>query len=470
VTEHRSEPDAMGEVRVPADALYGAQTARAAAWAFSGHRLPPAVVHALGRIKAAAARVHGAAGRFPAPMAAAIESAANEVAVGRHDAQFVVDLFQTGSGTSSHMNANEVIANRAAELLGGKRGSGTVHANDHVNLAMSSNDVMPSAVQLAAVEVGDRRLLPALRDLEKAFGELAKRHWDDVRNGRTHLMNAMPVRFGQQFRAAAEVIGAAAALVERAVDDCRDLPLGGTAVGTGVNCPPDFAAAVCAELAQATGLRVRETGRHLGAPATLGPLATLSAALRITAGKLYKLVNDVRWQTSSALRELRSPALQPGSSMMPGKNNPVVCEAVLMACAQVLGNDAAIAFADTQGQFELNTMIPLAARNVLESADLLTGAVAVFRTRVVQDLQPTGEGSSAVRLNPILATALVPEIGHERAAAIAREAAQRGVSVLEVARQRTDLSPERLDQLLDPQRLSGERGGEAGRDSDDAGN
>jgi len=453
----RSEHDAMGAVSVPAGVLYGAETARAAGWAFSRHRLPVAVVHALGQLKAAAARANGAAGRLPATTAQAIERAAIEVAEGRHDAEFVVDLFQTGSGTSSHMNANEVIANRAGELLGAARGSGTVLAHDHVNLGQSSNDVVPSAIRLAVLALSERQLLPALAALAATLHDLADRHWHDLRNGRTHLMAAMPIRFGQQFRGMAEVVQAAATRLAASLDACRELPLGGTAVGTGVTCPPGFAAAVCTALGTLFGLRVQETPHHLSAQNSLGALAALSADLRAAAASLYKLVNDVRWQASDAMREIELPAMQPGSSIMVGKVNPVVCEAALMACAQVLGNDAVVAFAETQGQFELNTMLPLVARNVVESLELVAGAAAAFREHALLGLRVRPEAAAQVANNPILATALMAELGHARAVAIARDAVQRGVPVFEAARS-AGLPAARLRELLDPERLCGEFG------------
>ena len=460
----RIEHDALGAVSVPADALYGAETARAVSWSFTRHRLPVPVVHALGQLKAAAARAHAVAGRLPAATARAIERAALEVAEGRHDVEFVVDLFQTGSGTSSHMNANEVIANRASELLGDKRGSGAVNAHDHVNLGQSSNDVIPSAIRLAAIALGEQRLLPALDRLAATLHDLADRHWSDLRNGRTHLMAAMPIRFGQQFRGMAERVQANAARLAASVDACRELPLGGTAVGTGVTCPPGFATAVCAELSALFGLRVHETPRHLSAQGSLGALAALSADLRCAAAAYYKLVNDVRWQASDALREVELPNMQPGSSIMVGKVNPVVCEAVLMACAQVLGNDTVVAFAESQGQFELNTMLPIVAHNIIESIELLAGAAAALDQHVLQGLRVRAEAATNVARNPILATALIAELGHARAVEIARDAVQRGAPVLEAARS-TGLPEATLRQLLDAERLCGEFGRERGDDT-----
>lgn len=453
----------MGGIDVPANALYGAETARALAWTFTSHRLPLAVVRALGEIKAAAARVNVAAGRLPAELGDAIVRAATEVAQGAHDAEFVVDLFQTGSGTSSHMNANEVIAARANQLLGA---TGSVHAHDHVNIGQSSNDVMPSAVLLAVVRAGEQRLVPAIDRLVATLHDLADRHWGDVRNGRTHLMTAMPIRFGQQFRGAAQQVAACRERVAASLDACRALPLGGTAVGTGVNCPPGFAAAVAAALGEQFGLRVHETHTHLAAQANLGPLPWLSSDLRTTATHLYKLVNDLRWQAADAMREVHLPALQPGSSIMVGKVNPVVCEAALMACAQVLGNDAVVAFAASQGQFELNTMIPVVARNVLESMELLGGAIEALRQHALLGLQLRPEAAREVEKNPILATALVADLGHDRAAEVARAATAADMPVLAYALQERLLPEARLRELLDVTRLCGEVGRERGGERD----
>jgi fumarate hydratase, class II len=458
----RIERDAMGEVAVPAGARYGAETARAAAWSFGEARMPIGIVRAIGQIKAASARVNGAAGRLPPDVAASIERAAVEVADGRHDEQFVLGVFQTGSGTSSHMNANEVIANRAAELLGASRGA--VDAHDHVNIGQSSNDVVPSAVLLAALALGERRLMPAFAGLVAELHTFADRLWNDVRNGRTHLMAAMPIRFGQQFRGAAQQIETATERLAAAVEACRALPLGGTAVGTGAACPAGMPAAVCHELGEMFGLRVHVTDRPLGAVGGLGAIAWFGAALRGAALSLYKIVDDVRWQASDAFGELELPPMQPGSSIMVGKVNPVVCEAVLMACAQVIGNEAVIAFAETQGRFELNTMIPVAAHNLLASIDLMTGAVDAFRDHALTGLRVRPGAAAAVTRNPILATALAPEIGHRAAAEIAREAVERGVGVFEVARERGVLPEAQLRELLDPARLCGERGATAAAD------
>jgi fumarate hydratase, class II len=458
---NRLEHDSLGEVTIPGNALYGAQTARAAAWSFSGRRLPLAVIHALARIKAAAAHQNGAANRLPQAIAEATERAALEVAEGHHDAQFVVDLFQTGSATSSNMNVNEVVANRAADLLGASRGNQTVHPNDHVNLGQSSNDVMPSAVQLALLDLGSRRLLPALSTLIERCHALADANWHVVRDGRTHLMRATPIRLGQQFRGYATQLTEAADRVREALDHCRALPLGGTAVGTGIGCPPGLAAAVCDEIARRFGLQVHENANHLGVQGGLDRITWLVAAVRTAGTTLYKIVADLRLQASDMLGELTMPALQPGSSITPGKINPVVCEAALMACAQLYGNDAVVAFANSQGQFELNTMLPSVAHNALEAVELLAGAAEVLVHHGLKGLQVTATAGAAVAHNPMLATALAPVIGYDRAAEIARRAAREGLTVLEVARETTDIDADRLAALLDPAKLCGKFGSNA---------
>jgi fumarate hydratase class II len=451
-------------VRVPRDALFGAQTARAIAnFPISGQGIPAAVITALGIIKGACAAVNARDGRLDAGLADAIRRAAAEVAEGKHDRQFPVDVFQTGSGTSSNMNANEVIANRAAELLGEPRGAGAVHPNDHVNLGQSSNDVFPSAVQLALLLVGRDRLRPSMSALAGTLHDFADRTFDMVRTGRTHLMDALPIRVGQQIRGYAQQVELGAQRLEQATAGLCELPLGGTAVGTGANSRPGFGADVCAEIAARHGLPVRETTAHFQAQACLDAVVHLSAALRTFATALYKLTNDLRWMSSSLAGELRLPAVQPGSSMMPAKVNPVICEAVLMACVQVFGNDAVVGFGNSQGQFELATMMPLLARNTVESAMLLANACTILRERCLLGAEITAAASEKVHRNPMLATALAPQIGHEAAARIAKDAAQGGRTVLEVARERTGLDAAVLAELLDPARLCGEQGRTRGR-------
>jgi fumarate hydratase class II len=462
--DFRVERDTMGEMRVPADAYYGAQAARAKDnFQVSGAGIPALVIRGLGMIKAAAAAVNRDTGKLDGKLADVIGQAAAEVMANRHDRDFVVDVFQTGSGTSSNMNANEVIANRATELLGKPRGSKAVHPNDHVNMSQSSNDVFPSAVQIGLALAVTEGLLPELGRLAECLHGFADRTFGDVKTGRTHLMDAMPIRFGQEFRGYAGQVEAGARRIRAALEDVLELPLGGTAVGTGVNAEPGFAAKVCAHVERTWRLPVRETTNHFHAQSCLDAVVHMSGALRGFASALYKVANDVRWMTSGplgGLDELSIPAVQPGSSIMPAKVNPVICEAVLMVCAQVFGNDSVVAFGNSQGQFELNTMMPVMARNAIESATLLGRACAMLRTRCLEGMEVGARAAALVDKNPILATALNEAVGYETAAKIAKEAARTGRTVREVAQAMTNLPPERLDQLLDPTRLCGDWGRE----------
>jgi fumarate hydratase class II len=459
--KHRIEKDTMGEMRVPEDARYGAQTARAVAnFPVSGQPLPALVVRALGVVKAAAAVVNERQKLLEPELARVIREAAEEVVAGQHDRHFPIDVFQTGSGTSSNMNANEVIAHRANELLGRNKARKAVHPNDHVNLGQSSNDVFPSAVQLALIMAWEEKLRPELSALAAALHDFADRTFDVVKTGRTHLMDAMPIRLGQEFRGYAGHVEAGMERIRQSVEGLRELPLGGTAVGTGVNSRPGLAAAMCREIAERRGFDVRETRNHFQAQAGLDAVVQCSASMRTFATALYKVANDIRWMASSVVGELRIPAVQPGSSIMPAKVNPVICESVLMVCAQVIGNDLAVAFGNSQGQFELNTMMPMMARNALESAVLLASACAILREKCLQGTAPGASAGAAVHRNPILATALNERIGYEAAAAIAKEAAASGRTVREVAAERTGLDAATLDELLDPKRLCGEWGRE----------
>jgi len=469
----RTESDTMGPIEVPADAYYGAQTERArrnfavdlhgrGPVGICGEGLPRRILAALAQIKGAMAAEHAARGLLQPDVAAAIEKAAAEVVEGSLDDHFVVDVFQTGSGTSSNMNVNEVLARRASELLGTGTATGTgapaVHPNDDVNRGQSSNDVFPSAVQWALAQAIHEDLVPALTRLAEGYFQLAERTWDDIKTGRTHLMDAMPIRYGQVFGGHARQLEAARDRLTAALPGLLELPLGGTAVGTGVNAQPGVARAVCRRLGQGRDLEPRETENHFGTPSCMDAVVHASGAMRDFATTLYKLANDVRWMASgpsTGLRELRLPMLQPGSSIMPAKVNPVACESVLMLCAHVIGADAAVAFANTQGQFELNTMLPLIGRNTVESAEQLARGCVLFLERCVQGLEVTGVGREQVAANPILATALTPEIGYERAARLAKAAAASGRPILDVAREQTDLPEERLRALLDPAALCG---------------
>ena len=458
----RTERDTMGEVQVPADAYYGAQSARARDnFPISGSGIPSLVIRALGMIKGAAAEVNAELGEIPDDTAQLIVKAAAEVASGALDRHFVVDVFQTGSGTSSNMNANEVIANRASEIAGEPLGSKVVHPNDHVNRGQSSNDVFPSAVHLGLAIAVQDSLLPELGRLAECFHTLADRYFDQIKTGRTHLMDAMPIRYGQQFRGYAGQVESGADRLRIALHDLFAVPLGGTAVGTGVNAHPDFAAKVCSLISERHGIALRETSNHFQAQSSLDGVVSTSGALRAFASSLFKIANDIRWMSSGPLcgiGEVRIPAVQPGSSIMPAKVNPVICESVLMLCGQVMANDVAVGFGNSQGQFELNTMIPFMGRNAVESAELLAHGCEMFRIRCLEGLEVTDVAEAQVQRNPILVTALNAAIGYEAAAKIAKEAFASGRTVLEVASETTSLDEAELARLLDPAGLCGEWG------------
>ncbi len=460
MAEFRIERDTMGEVRVPVAARWGAQTQRTIEnFPVSGSGLEPAHLHALAQIKAAAARVNGALGVLEPELAEAIASAADEVATGAHDDQFPVDVFQTGSGTSSNMNMNEVIANLANERLGGRR----VHPNDHVNASQSSNDVFPSSIHLAAVEQISRNLLPALERLGATLADKAEQFATVVKAGRTHLMDATPVTLGQEFSGYAAQIRYGTERLRDTLPRLAELPLGGTAVGTGVNAPPEFAAGVISVLAERTGLPVTEARNHFEAQGARDALVETSGQLRTIAVGLYKITNDIRWMGSgprAGLRELSLPDLQPGSSIMPGKVNPVIPESVRMVCAQVIGNDAAIAFAGSQGDFELNVMMPVMARNLLESIRLLANACRLMADRCVAELIANEDVCRAyAEGSPSIATPLNRHLGYEEVAAVVKEALDSGRSLREVvvARGHVDegrITEEELEIALDVLRMT----------------
>lgn len=459
MTEYRTEHDTMGEVLVPADALWGAQTQRAVEnFPVSGQRLEPAHIHALARIKAAAARVNASLGVLEPDLADAIVSAATAVADGVYDDQFPVDVFQTGSGTSSNMNMNEVVAALAAARLGRP-----VHPNDHINASQSSNDVFPSAIHLAATEAITHQLLHALRHLNFALEAKADEFATVVKAGRTHLMDATPVTLGQEFAGYAAQIQYGIERVTGVLPRLAELPLGGTAVGTGINAPPGFAAAVIAMLADETGLPLTEATNHFEAQGARDALVETSGQLRTVAVGLFKIANDIRWMGSgprAGLRELTLPDLQPGSSIMPGKVNPVVCESVRQVCAQVIGNDAAVAFAGAAGDFELNVMLPVMARNLLESIRLLTAACRLLADRCVAGLTANEEVCLAyAEGSASLATPLNRHLGYEEAAAVAKEALATGRSIRSVVVDRGHVAAGRLteaqlDEALDVLRLT----------------
>jgi len=463
----RIERDSMGEVKVPSGAYYGASTERARQnFPISSLRLPRRFIRALAQIKGAAALVNAELGLLETRLANAIQQAAEEVEEGKFDKDFVVDVFQTGSGTSTNTNANEVIANRANEILGQPRGSRQpVHPNDHVNKCQSSNDVIPSAMQLAALVAIHEELVPALAYLKDALDRKAKEFMPVIKTGRTHLQDATPVRLGQEFLGYAGQIERSANRVRLAAEELTELPLGGTAVGTGINAHPEFAQRVCAHLARRTGLQVRETENHFQAQATLDAVLSTAGALRTVAVSLWKIGNDLRWFASgprAGLGEITLPEVQPGSSIMPGKVNPVIIESMTMVVAKVLGNDQTIAIAAQSGSlFELNLMMPVAAYALLESIALLSASAQNFARQSVAGIKATERGPQMVEQGLMLATALAPAIGYDAAAKIAKEALNTGKTIREVARERTRLAPEELDRLLDPLRMT-QPGVEAG--------
>ncbi|GGM39841.1 class II fumarate hydratase [Dactylosporangium sucinum] len=452
--EYRVEHDTMGEVRVPADALWRAQTQRAVEnFPISGGRLESAHIQALARIKAAAAAVNADLGVLDRDVADAIVAAAGEVASGAHDGHFPIDVFQTGSGTSSNMNMNEVIATLATRALGRP-----VHPNDHVNASQSSNDVFPTSIHVAATHALANDLQPALRTLADALASKAAEFETVVKSGRTHLMDATPVTLGQEFAGYAAQISYGIDRVSGVLPRVAELPLGGTAVGTGINTPPGFAPAVIALLGSSTGLPLTEARNHFEAQGARDALVEASGVLRTIAAGMYKIANDIRWMGSgprAGLRELHIPDLQPGSSIMPGKVNPVIPEAVRQVVAQVIGNDAAVAFAGTQGDFELNVMLPVIARNLLESIRLLSNVARLFADRCVAGLTANVEVLRAyAEGSPSIVTPLNKYLGYEEAASIAKQALAENRTIREVVLDRGHvdsgkLTLEQLDAALD---------------------
>jgi fumarate hydratase, class II len=450
----RIEHDSMGEVRVPADALWGAQTARAVEnFPISGLTMPPPIVHALARIKAAAARVNAELGALDADRAAAIEAAAREVASGRHDEHFPIDVFQTGSGTSTNMNVNEVVA-RLAHLRSGL----DIHPNDHVNAGQSSNDTFPTAIRLAATTAVAQELAPALAHLEASLRRKESEFATVVKAGRTHLMDAVPVTLGQEFSGYARQVELGRARVTQAAEGAAELPLGGTAAGTGLNAAPGFAAAVTAALAEETGIALREADNHFEAQATQDALVALSGAAKVVAVSLTKICNDLRWMSSgprAGLGEIHLPDLQPGSSIMPGKVNPVVPEATLMVCAQVIGNDTTITVAGASGNFELNVMLPVIGRCLLESLTFLASSARLLADRCIDGITADEERClDLAQGSPAIVTPLNRYIGYEAAAAVAKESIAQRRAIREVVLSRGhvdsgELSEAQLDEALD---------------------
>lgn len=466
--EYRIERDSMGEMRVPANALYGATTARAVQnFPISGIRFGRPFIRALGLIKLAAAEVNEQLGLLAPEKAAWIKQAAAEVAEGRWDSEFPIDIFQTGSGTSTNMNANEVIAARAAQLAGRPQ-ERPVHPNDDVNMGQSSNDVIPSAIHVAAALELHERLFPAMRHLQETFERRAAELDDVIKTGRTHLMDATPIRLGQEISGWAAQVRLARERLEATLPRLTQLAIGGTAVGTGLNAHPEFGARVARTLAERTGIPFVETANHFAAQASQDTAVELSGGLRAYAVALMKIANDLRWMNSgplAGLAEIVLPALQPGSSIMPGKINPVIPEATMMVCAQVKGNDLTVMVAAQHGNFELNVMLPVIAHNLLQSIALLANVSTVLADKAVAGFSVNRERmAELVEKNPIMVTALNPIIGYDAAAKIAKRAYAEGRRVKDVAAEMTNLSPEELDRLLDPRALTepGIKGGGTG--------
>jgi fumarate hydratase class II len=453
----RVERDSMGELAVPDRAYYGASTQRAVVnFPISTLRLPRRMIEALGAIKREAALTNLELGLLSRERAEAIAAAADEVAKGVFDQEFVVDIFQTGSGTSSNMNANEVIANRALELLGAKRGDrATLHPNDHVNLGQSSNDVFPTAIHLAALAALKEELEPSLLALEQSLGRQRDQLWPIIKTGRTHLQDATPIRLGQEFEGYRGQIERARARLDLARSQLAELALGGTAVGTGIGSHPEFAKKAVARLRDSYDPELRESDNHFQAQATLDAVVFASGAVRTAAISLHKIAGDLRLLgcgPRAGIGELSLPAVQPGSSIMPGKVNPVICESVLMVVAQVIGCDATVAFAGATGSLlELNVMLPVAAHNLLQEIGLLARAAANLSEKAVSGLTATDRGPGLLAQGLAICTGLVPAIGYDAAAAIAHTAFESNRTVRQVALEQTELSEEEIDRLLDPE-------------------
>jgi fumarate hydratase class II len=461
----RLEKDSMGEMSVPESALYGASTQRAVLnFPISGYRFSRPFIRALGLIKWAAAQANADLGLLDAHRCAFIVQAAEEVVEGKLDEHFPLDIFQTGSGTSTNTNANEVISNRCSQLAGKEIGArDPVHPNDHVNMGQSSNDVIPSAIHISAAEQLKNGLIPALEKLQGALDRKANEFWGIIKIGRTHLMDATPVRLGQEFSGYAWQIIHARDRAKRALAGLEELALGGTAVGTGLNRHIDFPGKVVRHLEQRTGIKFREAQNHFEAQGAKDAVVETSGQLKTIAVSLFKIANDIRWLGSGprcGIGEIHLPATQPGSSIMPGKVNPVLCESVMMVCAQVFGNDSAVTWSGANGNFELNVMMPVMAHNLLESIRLLANAADAFCEKCVVGIEANEERCrELVELSMAMVTSLAPKIGYDRAAEIAKESAKTGRTVREICLEKKILPAGELERALDPVAMT-EPGGE----------
>jgi fumarate hydratase class II len=460
MTDYRNETDALGKMKVPVHAYYGVQTQRALEnFPISGRRMPKEFIRALGIVKSASAKANRQLGLLDARICGAIVQAANEVAEGKFDGEFVVDVYQTGSGTSTNMNANEVIANRAIEILGGKIGSRhPVHPNDHVNKSQSSNDVIPSVIHISALEAIINNLLPALKYLRDALATRARQFHRVMKIGRTHLQDAVPIRLGQEFAGYTAQIDHSISRIDGTRRHLRELALGGTAVGTGLNAPREFASLAIEVISEMTGVHFVRARNPFEALACRDAIVEASGQLKTVAVALMKIANDLRWLGSGprcGIGEITLPALQPGSSIMPGKVNPVIPESVMMLCATVMGHDVAINMGGQHGNFELNTMMPMMADHLLESIRLLSNGSRVLVDRCVRGIEANEErAKSFIEDSLAMCTALVPIIGYDAASEIAKEAWASGKTVRQVAQEKGVLSSKELERVLDPARLT----------------
>jgi fumarate hydratase class II len=456
MSSNRFEKDSMGEMEVPSEALYGASTQRAVLnFPISGHRFPRELIRALGLVKWAASEANLELEKLDETRAGLIAHASQEIVDGLLDEHFPLDIFQTGSGTSTNTNANEVIANRCSQLAGRPVGSrDPVHPNDHVNMGQSSNDVIPTAIHIAAAESIRNHLLPALEGLNAALERKSVEFWDVIKIGRTHLMDATPIRLGQEFSGYAKQVEYSRLRAGNAIAAIEELALGGTAVGTGLNCHPDFPGKVMHHLWLRTGINFREARNHFEAQAAKDGLVQAGGQLKTIAVSLFKIANDIRWLGSGprcGIAEIRLPETQPGSSIMPGKVNPVMCEALMQVCAQVIGNDATITWAGANGNLDLNVMMPVLAHNMLESIRLLGNSAKVFQERCVEGIEANVERcNELVEYSMAMVTSLAPIIGYDRAANIAKESAMTGKTVRQICAEQHILPPEELDKALNP--------------------
>ena len=451
--EFRTEKDSMGEFQVPTEAQYGASTARAVDnFPISNLRFSRSFIKALGEIKKACAEVNLKNKLLEKKVADSIINAAQQVVNGDHDTDFVVDIFQTGSGTSTNMNANEIIAKIATDILNDE-----IHPNDHVNMSQSSNDVIPTATNIAAVTDITEKLMPSIENLISSLESKAKK-WEKIyKNGRTHLMDATPVSLGQEFNGYAALLSERLEDIRAALNNVSKLAIGGTAVGTGINAPDNYGSDVAEEISNSLGIKFTEVENHFTRQGSREEIVHLSGCLKAYAVSIFKIANDIRWMGSgpiSGLNELKIPALQPGSSIMPGKVNPVIPEMMMQVSAQVIGNDNTITFSSSHGNFELNTMLPVMAHNLLESIHLLSTGTDVFEKKLIKDLEPNTEKlEENIQRNSILVTALVPEIGYDKAAEIAKEAISMSKTIKDVLLEKQLLSEKQIDEILDIEKL-----------------